>query len=58
VSWLFVAINVYIFYYTITYAVKLYKNDKNKLGGIMAFIVAILLIALPLLIRFKVIGSE
>jgi hypothetical protein len=38
--------------------VKLYKNDKNKLGGIMAFIVAILLIALPLLIRFKVIGSE
>jgi hypothetical protein len=40
------------------YAIKLYSSDKNKLGGIMVSFVALLLILLPLLIRFGIIGSD
>lgn len=52
------ALNLYICYYTISYAKKLYNEDKNKLGGVMTFLVAASLIILPLLIRYKIIGSE
>ena len=57
-SWLLAALNLYIIYYTISYALKLYTVDKNKLGGIMSFLVALSLIILPLLIRYRIIGSE
>ena len=51
-TYVFAILMLMIGYYTLTFGISLWKNDKNRLGGAGAIIMAVVGTLIPIIVLF------